>query len=144
MIRVVVTGADIDVGAELALLGPHGAVASFVGHVRSDDGVETLLLEHHPVMTATALESLAEEATARWSLVGVTLIHRVGALAAGERIVLVATASEHRDAALTACGFLIDRLKTDVPLWKKEVLADGQARWVEPRPGDAARAEGWG
>ena len=144
MIRVVVIDEDIDVSDELAKLGPHGAVASFIGHVRRDDGVETLFLDHHPAMTANALKALAEDATARWTLAGVTLIHRVGALAAGERIVLVATASAHREAALASCAFLIDRLKTDVPLWKKEMLADGEARWVEPRAGDAVRAEGWG
>ena len=143
MIRTAVQTDDFDPGAELAALGPHGAVASFIGHVRPDDGVETLFLEHHPAMTQTALEALAASAMQRWPLAAVTLIHRVGALVAGDRIVLVATASPHRAAALDSCAFLIDRLKTDVPLWKKEALADGSQRWVEPRDGDAARAEGW-
>ncbi len=143
MIRTVVSSADFDVGAELAMLGPHGAIASFVGHVRADDGVETLFLESLPAMTQTALEALAANAKARWPLAAVTIVHRIGALAAGERIVLVATASAHREAALAACAFLIDRLKTDVPLWKKEMLAGGVARWVEPRAGDTERAEGW-
>jgi molybdopterin synthase catalytic subunit len=143
MIRVGVQTGDFDPGAELAALGPHGAVASFIGHVRADDGVTTLFLEHHPAMTQAALESLAETARQRWPLAATTLIHRVGALAAGERIVFVAAASPHRAAALEACAFLIDRLKTDVPLWKKEMLADGSQRWVEPRDGDAERAEGW-
>lgn len=135
---------DFDCGAELARLGPHGAVASFIGHVRSDDGVATLFLDHHPQMTVQALERLAGEAMHRWPLAAVTLIHRVGALAAGERIVLVAAASAHREAALAATAFLIDRLKTDVPLWKKEILASGPPRWVEPRATDADRAAGWG
>lgn len=143
MIRALVSPDDFDVAAELAGLGPHGAVASFIGHVRADDGVTTLFLEHHPVMTAAALERLAVTAMARWPLAAVTLLHRIGALAAGDRIVLVATASAHREAALAAAAFLIDRLKTDVPLWKKEVLANGTARWVEQRDGDVARAEGW-
>lgn len=143
MIRTAVQTADFDPGAVLAALGPHGAVASFIGHVRADDGVETLFLDHHPAMTQAALEALAASAMQRWPLAAVTLIHRVGALAAGTRIVLVATASPHRAAALESCAFLIDRLKTDVPLWKKETLADGRQRWVEPRDGDAERAEGW-
>ena len=144
MIRVAVQSGDFDVGAELAALGAHGAIASFIGHVRADDGVETLFLDHHPMMTRTALDGLAATAMARWPLAAVTLVHRVGALAAGDRIVLVAAASAHREAALAATAFLIDRLKTDVPLWKKEVLATGTARWVEPRAGDVARADGWG
>jgi molybdopterin synthase catalytic subunit len=143
MIRVVVSETDFDAGAELAVLGAHGAIASFIGHVRADDGVVTLFLESHPTMTQAALEALAERATERWPLAAVTIVHRIGALAAGERIVLVATASAHREAALAACAYLIDRLKTDVPLWKKEVLASGAARWVEPRDRDAERAAGW-
>lgn len=143
MIRALVQHDDFDPGAELAAMGAHGAVASFIGHVRSDDGVAELWLDHHPVMTGMALERLAAGAMQRWPLAAVTIVHRVGALAAGERIVLVAAASAHREAALAACAFLIDRLKTDVPLWKRETLADGSARWVEPREGDAARAEDW-
>ena len=144
MIRAVVQAEDFDSGAELAAMGAHGAVASFIGHVRSDDGVEELWLDHHPAMTSAALERLADGAMRRWPLAAVTIIHRVGALAAGDRIVLVAAASAHREAALAACAYLIDRLKTDVPLWKRETLVDGSARWVEPRDGDAVRAEVWG
>lgn len=123
-----------DAGAELALLGQSGggAVASFVGHVRIDDGVEALELECHPTMTLKALSDLAEEARGHWPLEGVTLIHRVGRLEAGEAIVLVAVASRHRAAAFDAARHIMERLKTDVPLWKKEHLADGTARWVEP------------
>ena len=132
-----------DVAAEMAAIGPAGAVASFIGHVRGDDGVETLTLEHHPVMTARALADLAQDAALRWSLSGVTLLHRVGPLAKGDAIVLVLTASAHRAAALEACAFLIDRLKTDVPLWKCETLAGGTHRWVEPRAADDARAKAW-
>lgn len=141
--------ADFDVGVELAALGPAGAVASFVGHVRADvkdlgPAVASLRLDHHPVMAHAALDALAQAAAARWPLSAVTIIHRVGNLAAGARIVLVATASEHRAAALDACAYCIDRLKTDVPLWKCETLADGAQRWVEARAGDDDRAAGWG
>lgn len=143
-LRTLVTARPIDIAGELARIGPHGAVASFIGHVRADDGVSTLTLEHHPQMTERALADLARNAAARWSLDAVTLIHRVGPMATGDAIVLVTTASPHRAAALEACAFLIDRLKTDVPLWKCETLDDGTKRWVEPRASDEVRAGGWG
>jgi molybdopterin synthase catalytic subunit len=143
MIRTSVQAADFDPGAELAALGPHGAVASFIGHVRSDDGVAALWLDHHPVMSGAALHALASGAMQRWPLAAITIVHRIGLLAAADRIVLVACASAHRESALAACTYLIDRLKTDVPLWKRETMADGSHRWVEPRDGDARRAAGW-
>jgi molybdopterin synthase catalytic subunit len=145
MKRAILTTTTIDVATELTVhdRGGHGATASFVGRVRGDDGVTELMLEHHPVMTTAALEELAAGAQARWALDAVTVIHRIGAMAPGETIVLVLASSAHRDAALAAATFLIDRLKTDVPLWKRETLADGAVRWVEPRANDEARAAGW-
>ncbi len=143
MIRTSVQNADFDPGAELAAIGAHGAVASFIGHVRADDGVTCLWLDHHPTMTQAALDTLASSATRRWPLDALTVVHRVGALAAAEQIVIVIAASAHREAAITACSYVIDRLKTDVPLWKRETLADGSHRWVEPRAGDAGRADSW-
>lgn len=134
---------DFDPGRELAALAGAGAVASFIGHVRSDDGVAVLRLDYHPVMAAQALSALANLAGERWPLSGVTILHRVGALSVGDRIVFVAVASAHRTAALEACAFCIDRLKTDVPLWKCETLADGARRWVDPRDIDMARAARW-
>ena len=80
--------------------------------------------------------------SARWQLQAVTVVHRVGPMAPGERIVLVATAARHRHAALEACTFLIDRLKTDAPFWKRERRADG-ASWVEARTGDDGAADRW-
>lgn len=142
-LRTLVTARPIDIGHELDHIGPHGAIASFIGHVRVDDGVTTLTLEHHPQMTGQALDDLARAATARWSLAAVTLVHRVGPMVPGDAIVLVATASAHRAAALESCAYLIDRLKTDVPLWKCETLEDGTSRWVEPRTSDDERAKGW-
>ena len=118
-------------------------MATFSGHVRADDGVTALELEHYPGVTERALERLAQEATARWALSTATIIHRVGPMAPGERIVLVATAAAHRAAALEACAYLIDRLKTDAPFWKRETLAGEGARWVEARHGDAAAAARW-
>ena len=85
----------------------------------------------------------AHTATDRWGLAALTLIHRVGAMAPGETIVLVLASSPHRAEALAACEYLIDRLKTDVMLWKRETFADGRVQWVEPREGDQGRAERW-
>lgn len=143
MIRVSVQQADFDTGTELSAFRS-GAVASFIGHVRGDDGLVSMTLEHYEAMTAAALERLAEEAMRRWSLEGVTLIHRFGRLVPGDRIVLVATAARHRAAALEACAYLIDRLKTDAPFWKKEAFADGAQRWVEARTSDDEAAARWG
>lgn len=145
MIRALVQPAAIDVAAELAAhdAGGHGASASFVGRVRGDGGLTELFLDHHPVLTARGLGELADGATARWQLAALTLIHRVGAMAPGETIVLVLASSPHRAEALAAVEFLIDRLKTDVMLWKRETFADGRTAWVEQRGSDQARAERW-
>lgn len=146
MIRVVVGPTPIDVAAEMAAhdSGGHGASASFVGRVRGAGGLTELFLEHHPVMTLAELERLVAAAAKRWSLSQVTLIHRVGAMVPGEVIVLVLASSPHRAAALSASAFLIDRLKTDVPLWKRECFADGRTLWVDARDSDRERAAGWG
>lgn len=133
-----------DPGAESARLEALacGAVATFTGLVRNDDGVEMLSLEHYPGMSHKALDDLAEAAVKRWALDGVILIHRVGDLACGERIVFVGTASRHRSSALESCAFLIDRLKTDAPFWKSESLA-GTRRWVDARESDMDAADRW-
>ena len=143
MIRVVVQREPIDVVALMEAGAGAGAVATFTGLVRADDGVTTLELEHYPGMTEAALERLAGEAAARWSLLSATIVHRVGPMAPGDRVVFVATTARHRAAALEACASLIDRLKTDAPFWKREVTVDG-VRWVDPRPSDDAAAERWG
>lgn len=144
MIRVRVQPEDFDSGAELGALEAlgGGGVASFIGVVRGGGDLVAMTLDHYPGMTQNALEALAGEAVARWSLLGVTLIHRVGRLDTGARIVLVATAAAHRHAALEACAFLIDRLKTDAPFWKKEHRASGD-RWVEARANDDTAASRW-
>ncbi|WP_221794206.1 molybdenum cofactor biosynthesis protein MoaE [Aquisediminimonas sediminicola] len=135
----------IDTGAELARLEslPGGAVASFTGLVRDDNGLLELELEHYPGMTEAALAALVDTACARWPLLGVVLIHRIGPMRLGERIVLVGTASKHRAAALAACAFLIDRLKTDAPFWKREHFANGQSGWVEAKESDDDAAARW-
>ena len=137
---------DFDVSDEVEALthsGPHiGAVASFIGYVRGDDGLTALTLEHYPGMTEQEIARIAAEAASRWTLTGVTIIHRVGRLEVGERIVLVAVASPHRGAAFEACEFLMDYLKTRAPFWKQEERGS-QARWVEAKPSDDAAAERW-
>ena len=145
MIRVAVQPAAIDVAAEHAAhdAGGHGASASFVGRVRGDGGLAELFLEHHPELTERGLVALAEEAAQRWRLAALTLIHRVGAMAPGDTIVLVLASSAHRAEALAATEFLIDRLKTDVMLWKRETFDDGRAAWVEERASDHDRAGRW-
>ena len=119
-----------------------GAVATFTGLVRGDGGVEQLELEHYPGATEAALRALAREAQERWSLLAVNVNHRVGSMRPGERIVFVAAAAPHRAAALAACAFLIDRLKTGAPFWKRETRA-GVARWVEARAADDEVAARW-
>ncbi len=144
MIRVLLPSAPIDTAAELALLEGQGAgaVASFTGLVRSDDGVLALELEHYPGATDAALLDLAQKAAARWDLLAATIVHRVGRMVPGDRIVFVGTAARHRAAALDACAFLIDRLKTDAPFWKREETAAG-ARWVAARAADDDAAQRW-
>jgi molybdopterin synthase catalytic subunit len=144
MIRVLVSERAIDVADELARVEAEaGAVASFTGLVRADDGVTEIHLDHYPGATEAALTELAQAAAARWSLSAATVVHRVGPMRPGERIVLVATAAAHRAAALEACAFLIDRLKTDAPFWKRETRGD-EARWVEARSSDDQASARWG
>jgi molybdopterin synthase catalytic subunit len=137
---------DFDTSAELARLEAlgGGAVASFTGIVRGGPDFESMTLDHYPAMTQAALEALANEANTRWPLAGVTIIHRVGELRKGERIVLVACASDHRAAALDACAFLIDSLKTKAPFWKKERDVGGIEKWVDARESDDEAASRWG
>lgn len=144
MIRIVVTAEPIDVASELAALeaAGGGAVATFTGLVRDDDGVTELMLEHYSGATEAALEKLAEEAAARWSLEGAIIVHRVGAMTPGERIVFVGACAKHRAAALEACAYLIDRLKTDAPFWKRETRG-AAASWVGERDSDHRAAEKW-
>lgn len=144
MIRVSVQRATFDMAAETLALEAAGvgAVASFTGIVRGDDGVTAIELEHYPGMTEASLRDICDTAQARWNLSGCTILHRVGRMKLGEPIVLVVTASPHRAAALEACAFLIDRLKTDAPFWKKEYRGDC-VNWVEQKTGDVARADRW-
>jgi molybdopterin synthase catalytic subunit len=144
MIRVSVQPAPIDLATEIAGAEAKGAggIASFTGSVRADDGVTELVLEHYPGMTEAALIGMAEEAFTRWNLLAVTIVHRVGAMVPGDHIVFIATAAAHRRETLESCAYLIDRLKTDAPFWKRETRGEA-ARWVEPRAADVDTAERW-
>lgn len=150
MATIRVQQADFDVSAELAALTAGrtdiGGVGCFVGTVRDDAGgrpIAAMALEHYPAMTERAISRITAEAERRWSLLGCTVIHRVGRLTPGANIVLVLAASAHRQAALDATAFLIDWLKTKAPFWKREEFADGQGAWVEARETDDAAAARW-
>jgi molybdopterin synthase catalytic subunit len=148
--------ADFDTGAEIAALSAGredvGAVASFVGLVRADKAsglsaleggaVREMTLEHYPGMTEKALEAIVAEARGRWDFFGVRVIHRVGRLLPGDRIVFVAVASGHRGEAFAACEFIMDYLKTRAPFWKKEETPQG-GRWVDARASDDRAVERW-
>lgn len=141
--------APFDPGAEVNALHAAnvgiGAVVSFVGYVRDfNDGREVsgMLLEHYPGMTEKALQKIVVEAEARWPLLRLEVLHRVGALEPGEPIVFVGVASAHRQAAFEACDFVMDYLKTRAPFWKRENTAQGP-RWVEGRLSDEQAAQRW-
>lgn len=147
--KVVVQSQPFDLGAEVAAISQQrtaiGAIASFVGLARDSNdgsGVTAMTLEHYPGMTEKALVTLVDEACARWTLLDVTVIHRVGRLLPGDPIVLVAVASSHRGEAFAACEFIMDALKTRAPFWKKEETPGGE-RWVDARVSDAEAAERW-
>lgn len=140
---------DFDIGAEIAVLTDGntkvGGLAMFVGLVRDlapQGKISAMTLEHYPGMTEKRLAEIAEQAKARWPLEGVLIIHRYGRLEPGDRIVLVAATSSHRQAALDACAFLIDWLKTKAPFWKLEETAAG-AEWVDARESDDQAAAKW-
>lgn len=148
MATIRVQEAPFDLAAESAALTAGrddiGGLASFVGLCRADDGLAALVLEHYPGMTERALADIAAQAEARWPLTGCTVIHRTGRILPGQPIVLVLTASRHRTAALEACAFLIDWLKTGAPFWKHEEFADGATRWVAAKASDDTAAAKWG
>jgi len=140
---------DFDVSRELAKLRGDdravGAVAAFIGTVRdvNDNArIDSMTLEHYPGMTEKALGDIVDAAKSRWDIIDALVIHRVGALAPSDQIVLVGVTSAHRGEAFAACEFIIDYLKTQAPLWKKEETSKG-ARWVEARAADDEAAARW-
>lgn len=138
---------DFDIGAEIARLkagrSDIGAIVTFTGTVRDQAGaVAEMTLEHYPGMTEAELSRVEAEANARWPLQASLIVHRYGSLNPGDNIVLVVTASEHRDAAFEAARFLMDYLKTRAPFWKRE-SGPGGARWVEAEPHDETAVARW-
>jgi molybdopterin synthase catalytic subunit len=150
MTKIRVQSEPFDIAAEQEALWRDrfsvGALVSFVGLMRDmNQGrrVERMILEHYPGMTEKALERIIHEATSRWDLEDIRIVHRVGELRPQDPIVLVAVASRHRDAAFRACEFVIDYLKTRAPFWKKEISSQG-GHWVEARASDDDATGRWG
>ena len=148
-IKVRIQEADFDISGEIAALTQGrddiGAVVSFIGICRgreADRPIAALVLEHYPEMAEAEITRHAETAFSRWPLTGLTVIHRHGRIAIGENIVLVLTASSHREAAFQAAEFLVDYLKTNAPFWKREESAAGGA-WVEARAEDDDATARW-
>lgn len=139
---------DFDPGVEHQQLSNNpaaGAIVTFTGTVRNmnlGDSVGGLYLEHYPGMTEKALQDILDEASKRWELQGCRVIHRVGQMIPGDRIVFVGVSSAHRKAAFEACEFIMDYLKTRAPFWKKETTPEG-GRWVAERDSDLQAAERW-
>ena len=122
-----------------------GAVVAFTGLCRDEGGrLEALELEHYPGMAEAEIGRIATQAQSRWPLLGLTVIHRFGRMRPGEEIVLVLTASAHRQAAFEAASFLMDYLKTQAPFWKREHLKDGTAgAWIEAKEADDRAVDRW-
>jgi molybdopterin synthase catalytic subunit len=145
-----VSTSDFDISAEMARLTASdagvGGVALFVGKVRDHahgEPLTELILEHYPGMTEAELERIEAEAQRRFKLSASLIVHRVGTLRPGDNIVLVIACSSHRQNAFAAAEFLMDYLKTRAPFWKKEVLANGETRWVDARESDDMAAAAW-
>lgn len=145
--RLSVQTAPFDLGTQsnafAALVQGAGAVVTFTGLVRDNGGtLAAMEIEHYPGMTERAIAAIMDQASARWSLADVLVIHRYGRLAAGEPIMMVATAATHRADAFAAAEFLMDYLKSRAPFWKKEITASG-ANWVAAKDDDEAALQRW-
>ena len=149
-IRIAVQRDDFDVAAEIARLKQSagqnvGAIVTFTGICRDEGGrLATLELEHYPGMAEAEIGRIADDAARRWPLAGITVVHRSGRILPAENIVLVVTASAHREVALAAAAYLMDFLKTRAPFWKKEYAVSGDEDWVEAKATDDHAAERWG
>jgi molybdopterin synthase catalytic subunit len=147
--KIIVQDADFDVAKEYQGLlhqdSQAGAVVMFVGLVRDfsqNSQVQGLYLEHYPAMTNLALQAIVADARQRWVLQQVSLIHRIGYLAAAEQIVLVAVSAKHRQEAFAAAEFIMDFLKVKAPFWKKEITSNGDV-WVEAKKSDEEAKDRW-
>ncbi len=146
--RIRIQQEDFDAGTEVARLTRGqmnvGAVVTFHGLCRDEDGtLSALKLEHYPGMAEAEIARHVEDALTRWPLKGVTVIHRYGRIAPGDNIVLVPTASSHRQAAFDAAEFLMDYLKTRAPFWKSDERASGDRNWIDARDTDDDDAARW-
>lgn len=146
MSEVRVQRQDFDPGREIAALqddsGDAGAIASFVGMVRGDGGLLSMTLDYYPGMCESEIAAHAAEARKRWPILGLRIVHRIGRLVPGDRIVFVGVASQHRQAAFEAAEFLMDYLKTRAPFWKLEQRGKTET-WVAARSEDDASAKRW-
>lgn len=138
---------DFDPGAEMAALEDGsgreaGAIASFVGIVRGDGGLTYMTLDHYPGMCESEIAAHAEQARGRWPILALRIVHRIGRLVPGERIVFVGVASKHRQAAFQAAEFLMDYLKTRAPFWKLERRGESET-WVVARSEDDESVKRW-
>lgn len=148
MARILIQLEDFDAGLEVSRLTENrtdiGAVVTFTGLCRDDGVLDALELEHYPGMAEGQIEKIVEEAEHRWPLQGVTVIHRYGPISPGKNIVLVITASPHRQAAFEAAEFLMDFMKTKAPFWKKERHVSGtDDNWVSAQEKDDRATERW-
>ena len=150
IVNVVIQENDFDSATEQARLKQHsllvGAVAEFTGCVRADEQeestIQAIFLEHYSPMTERAIEKIIQQASERWSLIAVTVIHRVGKLSTGDNVVYVGAASKHRKDALACIEFAMDYLKNDVPIWKKELTINSE-HWVEQKASDVQSKNTW-
>lgn len=152
-VTIRIQSVDFDIAAEIAALTKHstdiGAVVSFSGICRGragDDAISAMTLEHYPGMVEAEIARHVNEAMSRWPLNGITVIHRYGRVVPGDNIVLVLTASVHREAAFQAAEFLMDYLKTNAPFWKSEERAGASAsdkKWVDAQAHDDTATARW-
>ena len=149
-VTIRIQSADFDIAAEIAALTKGntdiGAVVSFSGICRGGEGdkaIAAMTLEHYPGMAEAEIGRHVSEAIARWPLTGVTVIHRFGRVVPGDNIVLVLTASVHREAAFQSAEFLMDYLKTNAPFWKSEQRTDDNTVWVDAQTHDDNAAARW-
>jgi molybdopterin synthase catalytic subunit len=119
-----------------------GGVCTFVGEVRGGNGIEALELMHYEKLTLAGMDELADQALARFDLLGISIVHRIGEMRPGEPIVLVSAAARHRRAAIQAVDFAMDHLKSDAWFWKREKRR-GEWHWIDPRPEDHADLARW-
>ena len=142
--RVIVQPGVFDAAALMQGFGAGaGAVVTFTGLVRGDDGLVALEIEHYPGMTERALQDHAQAAVERFGLADVLVVHRHGRMEVGEPIMMVATAARHRRAAFDAADFLMDWLKSRAPFWKREIGAQGPRGWVAAKDEDEAALNRW-